>query len=144
MSDVSPACRPPMQHPLVMNENPFLSLRPVSLPIKEARVLDYRVIEFRREGQVRFIGNCRLDGAADAEAAAVRIFFRPPQPGRNEENARLLPEQPVAPDNADMFLTKLGLEAVTIPSALTDPCVIDLDLRAAALSCPAVSNPIEG
>lgn len=122
-----PACRPSMTHPqTAMNENPFLSLRPVSLPFNEARVLDYRVIEFRRDGHVQFMGDCRLDGAADAEAAAVRVFFRPPQSGRSEENARLLPEQPVAPDNADMFLTKLGLETVTIPSALTDPCVIEL------------------
>lgn len=106
-----------------MKENPFLSSRPISLPRREASALDYRVIEFRRAGQVRFVGDCRMDGSHEGDKS-VRVFFRPPQ---NKASDTRLPDQPVAPDNADMFLTKLGLAAVKVPAALTDPCVIELE-----------------
>ncbi|WP_009963796.1 hypothetical protein [Verrucomicrobium spinosum] len=106
-----------------MKENPFLSPRPISLPRREASALDYRVIEFRHAGRARYVGDCRMDGSHEGDKS-VRVFFRPPQ---NRANDIRLPDQPVAPDNADMFLTQLGLAAVKVPAALSDPCVIDLE-----------------
>lgn len=106
-----------------MKENPFLSSRPIALPSREASALDYRVIEFRYAGRARYVGDCRMDGSHEGDKS-IRVFFRPPQ---NSVCDSELPDQPVAPDNADMFLTKLGLAAVRVPAALSDPCVIDLE-----------------
>jgi len=106
-----------------MKETPFLSSRPIALPSREASALDYRVIEFRHAGRARYVGDCRMDGSHEGEKS-IRVFFRPPQNGVSDSK---LPDQPVSPDNADMFLTKLGLAAVRVPAALSDPCVIDLE-----------------
>lgn len=88
----------PSTLPRLMKETPFLSSRPIALPPREASALDYRVIEFRRAGQVRYLGDCRMDGSHEGDKS-VRVFFRPPQSSVSDN---LPPEQPVAPDNADM------------------------------------------
>ncbi|HSJ02770.1 MAG: hypothetical protein ACAI34_10640 [Verrucomicrobium sp.] len=106
--------------------HPFLSERPVSLPKVRATPLEYRTVVFRRGGEVRLMGDCRLEGRHDEDETAIRVFFRPPPSDTNTDGSRSLPDQPVAPNNADLFLTAEGLEAVTIPRSESDPCVLEL------------------
>jgi hypothetical protein len=118
-----------------MKANLYLSARPVPLPRERTSNLEYRAVAFHRDGMPRFVGDFRVESTDEESPTAVRVFFRPPHPGNGTPvETRDLPEQPVAPDNADMFLTEEGLNALRLPESEKEPCILELPPEPASLS----------